>query len=201
MGKSQSLRLSGYASIAICSYCLDQRWGGAMHPSWTREDRYGQVSDYSLGMGPSGQRPANWWTAVKAFIASVIRGGRCDRCWWPRSRLWADLRAMAGGARGCDRPQEDLPQRPVQRHHAGRALFPRRQRLHADLRADEERQPRARLALPAGRLYRLRGRRRDRLVAAGLRRRLRRGRRPSASLLQIAGLPAHGRARTCARRW
>ena len=71
---------------------------------------------------------------------------------------------------------QDAAQRP----DAGVALLPRRERLHAGVRPDAQRQPRARLALPARRLCRLDRRRAHRLVAARGRRRLPRRRRRSA---------------------
>ena len=70
----------------------------------------------------------------------------------------AVLRGLAGLARRAADLQEGLRQRDLQRRHAGRPLFPGRQRLHAGLRPDAQRQPRAWLALSARRLYRLRGR-------------------------------------------
>ena len=48
--------------------------------------------------------------------------------------------------------------------HARRPIFPRRQRLHADLRPDAQRQSRAWLALSVRRLSRLYGVDRDRLA-------------------------------------
>ena len=73
----------------------------------------------------------------------------------------------------------------------GGPVFPGGERLHPDLRADAQRQSRARLALSVRRLCRLRGERRDRLLAAELRRRVHRrraGRRRHAD----PRLPPHG---------
>ena len=67
-----------------------------------------------------------------------------------------DLCGVAARTRAGDRPQAGISERAVQRHHAGQPVFSGRQRLHADLRADAQRQSRARLALFARRLYRLR---------------------------------------------
>ena len=63
--------------------------------------------------------------------------------------------AWPPGFRSGLRQEEALPQRRLQRDHARRPLFPGRQRLHPDLRPDAQRQSRARLDLPAGRLFRL----------------------------------------------
>ena len=100
---------------------------------------------------------------------------------------------LASRIRGGFRQEEAFPQRRLQRDHARRPLFPGRQRLHADLRPDAQRQSRARLDLSAGRLFRLHDGRRDRLVALQLCRGVRRrraSRRPSAG----RGLPPDGRA-------
>jgi len=79
-----------------------------------------------------------------------------------------DIRPLAGLADRFDRQEKGLSQRPLQRDHPRRALFPRRQRVHADLRSDAQRQPGAWLALSPRRIPRLRRRRLDRLLAARL---------------------------------
>ena len=80
-----------------------------------------------------------------------------------------------------------------QRDHARRPLFPRRQRLHADLRAVAQRQSRTWLDLSPRRVFRLPDGRCDRLVAAELRRRLHR-RRPRRRRHADRRLPPHGGA-------
>ena len=86
---------------------------------------------------------------------------------------FCDLAARAGGRL---RQEEGVPQRRFQRHHARRPVFPGGERLHPDLRADAQRQSRARLALSVRRLYRLCGERCDRILDAELHRRFRRRR-------------------------
>ncbi len=67
--------------------------------------------------------------------------------------VFGDLAGLAELAAG---QQEGVRQRGAQRRDAGGSLFPRRQRLHAGVRADAQRQSRAWLALSARRLCRLR---------------------------------------------
>ena len=105
----------------------------------------------------------------------------------------ADFRDLAAGPGGRFRPKEGVPQCRFQRHHAGGPVFSGGERLHPDLRADAQRQSRARLALSVRRLCRLRGQHRDRLVDPELRRRVhhrRAGRRRHAD----PRLPPHGGA-------
>ena len=90
--------------------------------------------------------------------------------------LWLVLCDLAAGSGGRLRQEEGVPQRRFQRHHARRPVFSGGERLHPDLRADAQRQSRARLALSVRRLHRLRGERRDRILDAELRRRFRRRR-------------------------
>ena len=68
------------------------------------------------------------------------------------------VRRLAGLARMAAAEQEGLRQRGAERRHARGPLFPRRQRLHAGVRPDAQRQSRAWLAVSARRLYRLRRR-------------------------------------------
>ena len=120
----------------------------------------------------------------------------------PRGRVPAlpRPRDLAAGPRGGARPQARLPDRAVNGITLGRALFPRGERVHADLRADAQRQSRARLALPARRLSRLRVRRSHRRLAPQPRRRLRHHRARSASCCSSSS-SAGWRGRTCARPW
>ena len=90
----------------------------------------------------------------------------------------ARVRPMASRLRGGFRQEEAFSQRDVQRDHARRPLFPGRQRLHAHLRPDEERQSRARIDLSPGRLFRLHDSRRNRIMAVQLCRGFRRRRAP-----------------------
>ena len=106
-------------------------------------ERLGQADDDDIARQSTATPPPAGWSLVILMAAAL---------------LYLSAGGLAARARAGDRPQAGLPQRAPQRHHARRALFPGGERLHADLRADAQRQPRARLALPAGRLYRLRDR-------------------------------------------
>ena len=101
------------------------------------------------------------------------------------------LCGVAAGARTGARPQARVPECAVQRHHARRTLFPGRQRLHADLRPDAQRQSGARLALPVRRLFRLRDRGLDRKLDRRADRRLRR-RRADRHRAAVHHLPLDG---------
>ena len=113
----------------------------------------------------------------------------------PRGRVPAlpRPRNLAAGPRGDARAQARVPYRVDQRNHARRALFPRGERVHADLRAHAQRQSRPRLAVPSRRLSRLRVRQPHRRLGPQPRHRLHHH-RGARDRTPVHDLPVDGRA-------
>ena len=118
---------------------------------------------------PRGDEGRRVRQAARDRVAARLGAGRVMHGAHARPGALAAGRRADPGVLGLGAVRQPAPvlRHAAQRPDAGLAVLHRGQRLHAGVRADAQRQPRARLALPARRLRRLRRRRQNRLVAAG----------------------------------